>query len=230
MWQVVRIARKVLAMPLVNIGGIDIVNGQHKLLLAILWQLMRYNIRCLLQASLPPEPHICLTHSAKVLSKEWPTTSQSECSHGLCCNLTVSAHVHVMKAQAVSSKGTKISDAELDREILTWANDRVAAAGKRRRITSFHDPSIASGLFLVRNITAAQSMHDTLCLYHGRTSGMYASICKVYFSSPEMPCTSDIVSINNSVICPCDMSNVQRGHFVSGPQECCHFAAAYGPV
>ncbi len=47
--QVVRIARQVLALPLVNIGGIDIVNGQHKLLLAILWQLMRYNIRGLLQ-------------------------------------------------------------------------------------------------------------------------------------------------------------------------------------
>ena len=50
--QVVRIARQVLALPLVNIGGIDIVNGQHKLLLAILWQLMRYNIRGLLQARL----------------------------------------------------------------------------------------------------------------------------------------------------------------------------------
>ncbi len=51
MWcgQVVRIARQVLALPLVNIGGIDIINGQHKLLLAILWQLMRYNIRGLLQ-------------------------------------------------------------------------------------------------------------------------------------------------------------------------------------
>ena len=47
--QVVGITRRVLALPLVNIGGIDILNGQHKLLLAILWQLMRYNIRGLLQ-------------------------------------------------------------------------------------------------------------------------------------------------------------------------------------
>ena len=45
----VGITRRVLALPLVNIGGIDIVNGQHKLLLAILWQLMRFNIRGLLQ-------------------------------------------------------------------------------------------------------------------------------------------------------------------------------------
>ncbi len=50
-WQVVGITRRVLALPLVNIGGIDIVNGQHKLLLAILWQLMRFNIRGLLQVS-----------------------------------------------------------------------------------------------------------------------------------------------------------------------------------
>ena len=46
----VSITRRVLALPLVNIGGIDILNGQHKLLLAILWQLMRFNIRSLLQA------------------------------------------------------------------------------------------------------------------------------------------------------------------------------------
>ncbi|BDA45443.1 Fimbrin-2 [Coccomyxa sp. Obi] len=104
--QVVRIARQVLALPLVNIGGIDIVNGQHKLLLAILWQLMRYNIRGLLQA--------------------------------------------------VSSKGTRISDAELDLEILSWANARVAAAGKKRRISSFHDRSIASGLFLVDLLAAVE--------------------------------------------------------------------------
>jgi hypothetical protein len=49
---VVGITRRVLALPLVNIGGIDIVNGQHKLLLAILWQLMRFNIRGLLQVPL----------------------------------------------------------------------------------------------------------------------------------------------------------------------------------
>ncbi len=62
--QVVRIARQVLALPLVNIGGIDIVNGQHKLLLAILWQLMRYNIRGLLQvgAATLPFPAIRCSH------------------------------------------------------------------------------------------------------------------------------------------------------------------------
>lgn len=63
MLKVVRIARRVLALPLVNIGGIDIVNGQHKLLLAILWQLMRYNIRGLLQANCFL-PHTSVMHCA----------------------------------------------------------------------------------------------------------------------------------------------------------------------
>ena len=45
------IARDLLGVPLVNIGGTDIVDGQHKLVLAILWQLMRAHMRRLLQAS-----------------------------------------------------------------------------------------------------------------------------------------------------------------------------------
>ena len=48
--QVVTIARDLLGVPLVNIGGTDIVDGQHKLVLAILWQLMRAHMRRLLQA------------------------------------------------------------------------------------------------------------------------------------------------------------------------------------
>ncbi len=58
------------------------------------------------------------------------------------------------RLQAVSSRGTRISDAELDREILAWANARVAAAGGRRRIASFHDADLASGLFLVSGMAA----------------------------------------------------------------------------
>ncbi len=51
--------------------------------------------------------------------------------------------------QAVSSKGTRISDAELDREILAWANSQIRRAGGARSIASFHDAELASGLFLV---------------------------------------------------------------------------------
>ena len=51
--------------------------------------------------------------------------------------------------QSVSSKGQHITDAELDRQILSWANQRLASAGKRRRISSFHDSSLSTGLPLV---------------------------------------------------------------------------------
>ena len=51
--------------------------------------------------------------------------------------------------QSVSSKGQHITDAELDRQILSWANQRLGSAGKRRRISSFHDSSLSTGLPLV---------------------------------------------------------------------------------
>ena len=49
--QAVSIARTMLGLPLVNIAGIDIVDGHPKLVLSILWQLMRAHMRRLLQAS-----------------------------------------------------------------------------------------------------------------------------------------------------------------------------------
>ena len=48
--QVVHIARRLLGLPLVNIGGVDIMGGRTKLLAAILWQLMRLHTRALLQS------------------------------------------------------------------------------------------------------------------------------------------------------------------------------------
>ena len=48
--QAVSIARDLLGLPLVNIAGIDIVDGHPKLVLSILWQLMRAHMRRLLQA------------------------------------------------------------------------------------------------------------------------------------------------------------------------------------
>ena len=58
--------------------------------------------------------------------------------------------VSIGAVQSVSGRGRHITDAELDRQILTWANARLEAAGKRRRISSFHDSSLSSGLPLVR--------------------------------------------------------------------------------
>ena len=55
------IARRLLGLPLVNIGGVDIVGGRTKLLAAILWQLMRLHTRALLQSVALPgarPPHL----------------------------------------------------------------------------------------------------------------------------------------------------------------------------
>lgn len=40
--------------------------------------------------------------------------------------------------------------------MLQWANARVAAAGKARRIASFADPALASGLFLLDLLSAVE--------------------------------------------------------------------------
>ena len=52
--------------------------------------------------------------------------------------------------------GQCITDAQLDRHVLQWANARVAAAGKARRITSFADPALATGLFLLDLLSAVE--------------------------------------------------------------------------
>ena len=85
------IARRVLGLPLVNIGGIDIIDGQHKLLLAILWQLMRFNIRTLLQARALPPHHACRVfertpyYAVLMLCFEQQTTA-AEGHAFLCCH------------------------------------------------------------------------------------------------------------------------------------------------
>lgn len=49
-----------------------------------------------------------------------------------------------------------LSDAELDGAVLTWANDKLAAAGCNRRMRSFSDPDLASGLLLIHLLAALQ--------------------------------------------------------------------------
>jgi plastin-1 len=86
---------KVFNFSLVGIGGIDIVDGKKKLILSIVWQLMRY-------------------HSLKVLS-------------------------------SLSTNGTLATD----RDILTWANERVQGAGKESQMASFRDPSLNDSRFFL---------------------------------------------------------------------------------
>jgi len=216
--QVVRIARRLLGLPLVNIGGTDLVGGAHKLLLAILWQLMRFHTRALLQSVAPPgararRPRVQrASHAARAwcLRRAWcgaPARARGGCAAAYCrglgrvsqnpvlatlAPLAISApHGHNRTAELLQSHGRvramrasrrpcmrpdiygrrlrsglhgdqaraaaagrHITDAQLDREVLRWANGRAAAAGRARRVAGFGDPALASGLFLLDLLAA----------------------------------------------------------------------------
>ncbi|KAK9845228.1 hypothetical protein WJX81_000548 [Elliptochloris bilobata] len=155
--QVVRIARRLLGLPLVNIGGVDIVGGRTKLLAAILWQLMRFHTRALLQSIAPP--------------------------------------------------GRRITDAELDRFVLSWANARAAAGGKARRIGSFSDPSLASGLFLVDQLSAIEpgSVNFALVTPGGTPAERELNAKYLISSARKMGCLifllwEDVVEVNSRML------------------------------
>jgi len=48
--------------------------------------------------------------------------------------------------------GKKVADAD----IIAWANEKVKASGKTSKITSFHDPSLKDGIFLIELVDAVK--------------------------------------------------------------------------
>lgn len=59
--------------------------------------------------------------------------------------------------QSVNLHGAEVSDAQLDAEVLGWANQRVTASGRTtHQLTSFSDRSMSSGLFLVDLLAAVE--------------------------------------------------------------------------
>ena len=61
--QVIEVVKRLLSLPLVNIGGTDILYGERKLILGLLWQLMRLHLRRLLQGVVQPQvgfPFTCM--------------------------------------------------------------------------------------------------------------------------------------------------------------------------
>ena len=70
--QVIEVVKGLLGIPLVNIGGLDILYGQRKLIMGLLWQLMRLHLRRLLQGlvrpQVPPSPNLPYFLSLNVTS------------------------------------------------------------------------------------------------------------------------------------------------------------------
>jgi plastin-1 len=89
---------KQLKFSLVNIAGIDIVNGNKKLILALVWQMMR-------------------SHTLKFLAE----------------------------VQKKKFGGKEVTD----EMIIKWSNDKIAAAGRSSKITSYKDRSLATGVFFM---------------------------------------------------------------------------------
>jgi plastin-1 len=95
-----------LKFSLVGIAGSDIQAGNKKLLLALVWQMMRL-------------------HTFKFLAE----------------------------VQAKKFGGKEVTDEML----VAWANERVKAAGRSSKMASFKDSSLASGIFFMDLIHAAES-------------------------------------------------------------------------
>jgi len=95
---------KQLKFSLVGIGGSDIADGNKKLLLAFVWQLMRY-------------------HTLKFLAQ--------------------------VQAKKFGDKPVT------DDMLIQWANERVSKAGRSSTMKSFQDSSLATGIFFMDLLRAA---------------------------------------------------------------------------
>jgi plastin-1 len=95
---------KEIGLSVVNIGGLDLVDKKTKLMLALIWQLMR-------------------RHTINVL--------QGLASHQGIAEMT-------------------------DEIIIQWANEKVKSSGKSSKMSSFRDPSLKSGVFLLELVGAIE--------------------------------------------------------------------------
>jgi len=132
-----------LRYSMVNIGGLDIQKGNKKLILGLVWQMMRCHLLQILASLLSSSPTTNLGGSLN--------------------------HTHaVTRRGSLSSRNPNSID---DSEIITWANRRVQLAGRTSVIRDFKDKSLASGVFLLDLLQAIApgSLNPALC--HGLEPG-----------------------------------------------------------
>jgi len=110
---------------------------------------------------------------------------------------------HVFSVLTKAGGGQKITDQQL----LDWANNKVAGGGKGGKISSFHDPSLKDGVFLINLVDAVKpGSVEFSCVEKGGSAkdnllnAKYAiSIARkvgaVVFALPE-----DIVEVKNKMI------------------------------
>jgi plastin-1 len=100
----VEISKNDLKFSLVGVGGVDVVNKNTKLVLALVWQMLRkYTLNMLQKLAL---------------------------------------------SQGISSMS--------EERIVEWANQKVSSSGSDKRMKSFKDPSLKTGLFFLDLIAAME--------------------------------------------------------------------------
>lgn len=111
---------KQMNLSLVNIGGLDIVDGNKKLILGA----------CNLRAALPSLPPLRTVLTARAVAA------------------VIWQLMRAYTLQLLSSLAFEGRDATED-DIIRWANDRVAAKGRESRMESFRDRSLRDSRFLM---------------------------------------------------------------------------------
>jgi hypothetical protein len=99
--------------------------------------------------------------------------------------------------------GKKISDPE----IIAWANETVKNAGKNIKITSFHDPTLKDGIFILELINAVRPGAIDVALYeNGSDDKSYLLNAKLALSSARkigavvFALPEDITEVKNKMI------------------------------
>jgi plastin-1 len=115
---------KTVRYSMVNIGGLDINRGSRKLILGVVWQMMRCHLLQILSS-------LC---SASGVGTSGGTFAHSRKT------------VHSKSSMSMSKKKQDTVDESV---VVQWANRRVQLAGKESGMADFKDKSLASGIFLL---------------------------------------------------------------------------------
>ena len=135
---------------MVNIGGLDIVHKDKKLILAIIWQLMR---RCVVYMIWLAYYTYVSLYPSWSFSLRYTSHLTRLCFRMLCRTLLCTRHTLKVLAELAAHEGlTEVTE----EHIIHWANTRVAGSGKSTTMLNFKDHSLQTGVFLLDLVAAVE--------------------------------------------------------------------------
>jgi plastin-1 len=128
-----------LRYSMVNIGVLDIQKGNKKLILGLVWQMMRCHLLQIL---------------ASLLGSSSPTPQGGSLNH-----------THSVTRRGSLGHGSRNPNSIDEGEIVAWANRRVQLTGTTASMRDFKDKSLGSGVFLLELLQAIApgSLNPALC-------------------------------------------------------------------